>query len=119
MVSFAAGENIAIKVPAHVYERAVTFWRDTVRLPVINSTEQATVFQYGSLRLWLDRVPQQSQVDVWFELRADNLDAATEHLSATGTPIRDELEPLGDLRAHWVSDPAGVVVLIHEEERGP
>jgi hypothetical protein len=30
------------------------------------------------------------------------------HLREAGTPVRDELEPLGDFPGNWISDPAGI-----------
>lgn len=113
--SFQAGSNIAIKVPAHRHAETVAFYRDVVRLPMVEERGDTAVFEFGPMRLWLDRVEHQSQTDVWLELRTGDLDAATAILATAGAPIRDGLEPLGDLPAHWVSDPAGVVLLLHEQ----
>ena len=32
---FSGGANIAIKCPAHTYEETVTFYRDTLALPLL------------------------------------------------------------------------------------
>lgn len=113
--SFKAGSNIAIKVPAHRHAETVAFYRDVVRLPLVEERGDTAVFEFGFMRLWLDRVEHQSQTDIWLELRTRDLDVATAELEKAGAPVRDGLEPLGDLPAHWVSDPAGVVLLIHEQ----
>jgi catechol 2,3-dioxygenase-like lactoylglutathione lyase family enzyme len=109
---FGAGRNIAIKVPKHRYDATVAFYRDVLRLPHVGSYAASETFEFGSLRLWIDCVPHQSQVDVWLEVRSDDPDAAARWLQERGTPVRDELEPLGDMPGHWVSDPAGVVLLL-------
>ncbi len=36
------------------------------------------------------------------------------HLKSAGVPVRDELEPLGDFLGHWISDPAGNVLLVSQ-----
>ena len=36
------------------------------------------------------------------------------HLTQAGTPVRDELEPLGDFPGHWISDPAGNILLVSQ-----
>lgn len=110
--SFEAGRNVAIKVPQHRYAQTVEFYRDTLGLPDLGARSASHVFQFGSLRLWIDCVPHQSQTDVWLEVRTEDPDAAAEWLAARGTAVRDELEPLGDVPGHWISDPAGVVLLL-------
>lgn len=106
------GRNIAIKVPLHRYEETVAFYRDRVGLPVTRTMEDSTGFGFGELMLWIDRVPHQSQQDVWLELFSD---APTEALEALGSPRRDELEPLDSVTGHWTSDPAGTVLLVRRE----
>lgn len=108
------GQNIALKIPAHLHADTVAFYRDVLRLPVLKESAEAVVFEFGSMRLWLDRVEHQSQTDVWLELTTDDLDQATKLVSDAGAPVRDQLEPLGSLRGHWISDPAGVVLLLNE-----
>ncbi|WP_264210693.1 hypothetical protein [Leisingera thetidis] len=107
------GKNIAIKVPLHLWEDTVAFYRDKVGLAVTRELDNSTGFNFGSLTLWIDRVPQQSQTDVWIELFDDDPDAA---LSRLGSPRRDELEPLTNVTGHWTSDPAGTVILLRKEQ---
>lgn len=106
------GRNIAIKVPAHRWEEMVTFYRDRVGLAVRRDGSESIAFAFGEITLWLDRVPHQSQVDVWLELITDDPDAALAHL---GSPQRDALEPLEGVEGHWTSDPAGVVLLLRKD----
>lgn len=115
---FTAGRNIAIKVPRHRYAETVAFYRDVLGLPHVGSAPASETFQFGSLRLWIDCVPHQSQVDVWLEVRSDDPDAAARWLERRGTPVRDELEPLDGVPGHWISDPAGVVLLLTRTDEG-
>lgn len=105
------GKNIAIKVPLHKWDETVAFYRDRVKLPVINELQNSVAFSFGSMTLWIDKVEKQSQVDVWLELLTDEPDKALQTLES---PMRDELEPLDDVNGHWTSDPAGVVLLVRK-----
>jgi hypothetical protein len=105
------GKNIAVKVPQHLWEATVAYYRDRVGLPVTRELKSSTGFAFGPITLWIDRVPAQSQTDVWLELFTDDPDAA---LAQLGSPRRDDLEPLDDVDGHWTSDPAGVVLLVRK-----
>jgi hypothetical protein len=65
------------------------------------------------LTLWIDRVPHQSQVDVWIELFDDEPDGAL-----SGLGVRDTLEDLTGVSGHWTLDPAGTVILLRREQMG-
>ncbi|MCF4097402.1 hypothetical protein [Maritalea mediterranea] len=106
------GKNIAIKVPLHKWEETVTFYRDRVGLKPVQEQANSVAFEFGEMTLWIDQVEKQSQTDVWLELSTDDPDDA---LRVLESPKRDELEPLGNLNAHWTSDPAGVVLLLTSE----
>lgn len=114
--TFSGGGNIALKIPRFRFAETVAFYRDTLRLPYLGQRGTSHVFQFGAMRLWLDEVPNYSQADVWLELKSDDLEAATDSLVASGTPVRDELEPLGEFQGHWISDPAGVVYLLAQTD---
>lgn len=115
--TFSGGSNIALKIPRFRFAETVAFYRDTLRLPYLGQRDTSYVFQFGTMRLWLDEVPHYSQTDIWLELSTGDVEGAVAHLTAAQTPVRDELEPLGDFRGHWISDPAGVVHLLsHNEE---
>ena len=107
------GKNLAIKVPLHRWSETGAFYRDKVGLTVTRELDTSIGFEFGNMTLWIDRVPQQSQTDVWIDLFDDDPDAA---LSRLGSPIRDELEPLTNVVGHWTSDPAGTVILLRREQ---
>ncbi|WP_379654034.1 VOC family protein [Pseudoxanthomonas sp. UC19_8] len=107
----APGRNIAIKVPLFRWEETVAFYRDRAGLEVLRESENTAALRFGEMTLWLDRVPHQSQGDVWLELFADDPDAA---LAQLGGPVRDELEPLDGVSGHWTSDPSGTVLLVRK-----
>ncbi|MGP4806389.1 hypothetical protein ACSV5G_21720 [Agrobacterium cavarae] len=90
----------------------MTFYCDRVGLEVVRVLDASVGLRFGTMTLWIDRVPHQSQADVWLELFADDPDAA---LSVLQSPRRDELEPLTAVTGHWTSDPAGTVLLVRRE----
>lgn len=107
------GRNIAIKVPLYKYDETVAFYRDRVGLTVTRTMENSVGFAFGEMTLWIDRVPHQSQSDVWLEMFSNE---PTEALAGLGSPQRDELEPLDSVTGHWTSDPAGTVLLVRIEK---
>ena len=46
--SFAAGRNIAMKVPPSQYEATVAFYRDVLGFPLIDEFAPSIVFEFGS-----------------------------------------------------------------------
>lgn len=125
--SFAAGVNIAMKIPRAQYEATLAFYRDTLGFelreepPGARTISRSYSLQFGPTTLWLDCVDQYSQPDVWLELRTDDLDAAVKRLQAAGIEPCDEVEPLDEgpgFRSHWIKNPAGVVHLLAEESLG-
>ncbi|MER7458831.1 hypothetical protein [Micromonospora sp. NPDC126480] len=113
---FTGGTNIALKIPKFRFDATVAFYRDTLRLPDLGEFRGAQRFQFGPVRLWLDRVDNYSQTDVWLELNTDAPDAAAAYLADAGVPIRDEIEPVDFMTAHWISDPAGVIHLVSRSD---
>lgn len=107
------GRNIAIKTPLYRWEETVAFYRDRVGLKVVRELEESIGFEFGTMTLWIDRVPHQSQTDVWIELFDEDPDNA---LAVLGSPRRDELEPLTNVSGLWTSDPAGTVILLRRED---
>lgn len=106
------GKNIAIKVPLHLWDETIAFYRDRVGLKVSKVLANSIGFSFGEMTLWIDKVERQSQVDVWLELFSDDPTGALETLKS---PQRDELEPLDGVTGHWTSDPAGVVLLLRKD----
>ena len=117
--TFAGGTNIALKAPHHRFTETVRFYREVLGLPLLGRSESAAsfpegspVFDFDGLRLWIDDVPTFSSSDLWLQVRTPDLESAMRHLQQAGVPVRDELEPLGDFPGHWISDPAGTVLLV-------
>ncbi len=115
-VNFAGGRNIAMKVPPHLWEATVRFYRDVLALEII---EQATTvpmsvaFEFGANRLWIDRVDGLSQAELWLELTADDVQAAAEHLKSAGVVRRDEIEQLpAGFEGFWIQNPAAIIHLV-------
>lgn len=111
--TFSGGVNIAIKVPLHQYEATVSFYRDTLNLPLVEEEQEGCIFQFGPVRLWVDKAPNLARSDVWLELETNDTMAAARYLKNQGVPRCDELESLPeDFDGFYVSDPAGVVHLV-------
>lgn len=112
---FRPGRNIAMKLPERCYAETLAFYRDTLRLPVLEVRADGAVIDFGGVRLHLDRLPRQSQPDVWLEVEADDLDAADAALREAGVTRCDEVEPLPDgFAGFWIASPAGVVHLVSD-----
>jgi hypothetical protein len=52
---------------------------------------------------------------IWLQVQTSDVERAMAHLKEAGTPVRDELEPLGDSPGHWISDPAGNILLVSQK----
>ena len=113
---FSAGRNIAMKVPPHLHEATVRFYRDTLGFEEVERQGESIGFRFGSNTLWIDRVPGMSQAETWLEVVTADIDAAARHLAAAKVVRCDEIEPLPDgLRAFWISSPAQIIHLVCDE----
>jgi catechol 2,3-dioxygenase-like lactoylglutathione lyase family enzyme len=115
---FSGGANIAIKCPIHTYDQTIAFYRDALGLPLIEEEADGCIFQFGPNRLWIDKVPNLSQPDIWLELETNDTEAAAAFLKVNGVPRRDEIEQLReDFDGFFISAPNGVIHLVigHEE----
>jgi catechol 2,3-dioxygenase-like lactoylglutathione lyase family enzyme len=111
--TFAAGRNIAMKVPPHLYEATVRFYRDVLGLKEITKHSPSVGFEFGANNLWIDRVAGISQAEIWLELVTNDIAAASQHLNLAGIVRRDEIEPLPEgFQAFWVSSPASIIHLV-------
>lgn len=111
---FKPGPNIAMKVPTHQLDQTVMFYRDVLRLPVLNEFAPDLVFDFDGKRLWLDDTEHLSQAEIWLELRCDDLEAASEYLAAVGVTRCDHIEPLPpDFSGFWISSPSSIIHLIN------
>lgn len=112
-VAFEAGRNIAMKVPPHVYEATVRFYRDVLSLNEIRTYAPSVVFEFGSSNLWIDRVPGISQAEIWLEVITNDLETASDVLAEAGAVRCDEIEPLPPgFQGFWISSPASIVHLV-------
>jgi catechol 2,3-dioxygenase-like lactoylglutathione lyase family enzyme len=117
---YGPGRNIAMKVPAHEYERTVAFYRDVLGLEELEgappSATETARFAFGDKVLWVDRVPGISQAEIWLEIVSDDVEAAAAHLEASGCARRDEIEPLPpDFEGFWISSPSNIIHLVTSE----
>jgi len=116
-VKFAAGRNVAMKVPPHLYEATIQFYRDVLGLKEITKHAPSVGFEFGSNQLWIDNVPGISQAETWLELVTSDIAAASEHLRSAGVVRCDEIEPLPEgCQAFWVSSPASIVHLVCKDD---
>jgi len=111
--TFAAGRNIAMKVPPHLYEATVRFYRDVLGLREITKHSPSVGFEFGANNIWIDRVAGISQAEIWLEVVTNDIAAASKHLNSAGIVRRDEIEPLPEgFQAFWVSSPASIIHLV-------
>ncbi len=110
--TYAAGPNVAMKLPLRVFDDTLTFYRDALGLPVTENDTGALV-QFGAMRLHLDRLPRQSQTDIWLQILTDDTAAAKADLQAKGVTVCNEVEALpDDFDGFWVAAPSGTIHLI-------
>ena len=112
-VKFAGGRNIAMKVPPHLWEATVQFYRDVLGLKLLDNHLPNVGFEFGSNQLWIDRVDGMSQTELWLELAASDIPAASKHLAAAGVVRRDEIEPLPEnYEGFWIASPASIIHMV-------
>ncbi len=115
-VNFAGGRNLAMKVPPHLWEATVEFYRDVLALKIVEQVEtvyRSVAFEFGANRLWIDRVEGLSQAELWLELTAGDVQGAAEHLQSAGVVRRDEIEPLPEgFEGFWIQNPAAIIHLV-------
>ena len=113
---FAAGHNIAMKIPPHQFPRTVEFYRDIVGLPLVAEEAPNIVFEFGENRLWLDKVEHISQAEIWLEIQCDDVEEASEYLKNRGVTLCDEIEQLPEgFKGFWISNPANIIHLVSQD----
>ena len=114
---FRGGVNIAIKIPKSKYEKTVEFYRDILKLdvvekPIKNPTVSRThQVKFGNNTVWLDCVDNYTRSETWLELNTPDVDRATAYLKSQGVETCDELEEIPE-NTHWIMDPAGTVFIL-------
>jgi hypothetical protein len=117
---FRGGRNLALKVPPHQFEATVAFYRDVLGLEPLPTEGASAAFRFGSLCLWVDRMAQLSQAEVWLEVQAEDPDAAAAHLARQGVVRCDAIEALPEgFRGFWIANPAGIVHLVAAPSEDP
>lgn len=114
---FAAGRNVAMRLPLRHFDETLAFYRDILGLPVEERSEGATV-TFGPMRLHLDRLPLQSQTDIWLEIVSPDTPAARAWLSAQGVGFCPEVEALPEgYDGFWISSPSSTIHIVNAPER--
>jgi hypothetical protein len=119
---FQGGVNIAIKIPKGKYEATVLFYRDILKLdvvekPIDNPTVSRThEVKFGNNIVWLDCVDNYTHSEVWLELRTTDVNHAVGYLRNKGVDTCDELEQI-PVDMHWIMDPAGTVFILDKQEK--
>lgn len=115
--TFSGGVNIAIKIPRSKYEQTVAFYKDILRLevvekPITNPTVSRThEVKFGNNIVWLDCVDNYTHSEAWLELLTPDVEIATAYLQSKGVHTCDELEQIPQ-NTHWIMDPAGTVFIL-------
>ena len=115
---FEGGKNIAMKLPPHLFDHTVAFYRDTLGLPPLKVGPNMCGVQFGAVELWLDRVPTISQAELWLQMETPDVVAASEYLDQEGAVRCDEIESLPDrFDGFWISSPASIIHLISRSNK--
>jgi hypothetical protein len=116
-VTFRPGGNIAMKVPPHVFEPTVSFYRDTVGLEEVEVDPPSAGFRFGSMVLWIDPVPAMSQAELWLELYTNDVAGAARALDRPGIVRCDAIEPLGEgFQGLWIASPASIIHMVRRPD---
>ena len=112
---FSPGHNLAMKVPASLFDATVSFYERTLGFTVASRDPDSVRFSFGGMMLWIDRVEGLEKAEVWLDVIARDVSAAAERLRRNGVTRCDEVEPLPEgMAAFWIKNPAGVVHLVAE-----
>jgi catechol 2,3-dioxygenase-like lactoylglutathione lyase family enzyme len=115
---FEGGKNIAMKLPPHLFDQTVVFYRDTLGLPPLRVEVNMCGFQFGAVELWLDRVQTISQAELWLQVDTPDAVVASAYLEQEGTVRCDEIEPLPNgFEGFWISSPAHIVHLVSQSDK--
>lgn len=113
---FSGGANVALKTPPNLHATTVRFYRDTLGLPVLDAGPDSVVFEFGPIRLWVDRSEGVSTPETWLEIRTADPVGASGHFERHDVRRCDAVEPLPDgFPGFWISNPAGQVHLVSAE----
>ena len=116
--AFEPGRNIAVKVPAHQFDKTVSFYRDILgfKLLELAGTDQfeSVAFDFGGKTLWIDKCAALSQAEIWLEIMTDDKDAAAQWFDHHTIARRDEIEPLPEtVDGFWIAGPSDIIHLVN------
>ena len=115
--TFSGGRNIAMKVPPHLWDATVLFYRDVIGLKQTDRLAPAVCFEFGANHLWIDRVETISHAELWLELNTDDVPKAADHLEAAGIVRRETIEKLPDgFPGFWIRNPASIIHIVKEPD---
>jgi hypothetical protein len=121
-IHFTGGTNIALKIPLNKYEETVRFYKEVLKLevreeeisnPTVSRTHSVI---FGPNTLWLDCVDNYTHPEIWLEINTPDVSEATAYLREGGVQTKDEFEQIPKGK-HWITDPAGAVMIISAPER--
>lgn len=116
---FEPGNNIAIKVPSHQYNRTVAFYKDVLGLNPLDiayaDQYESIAFQFGDKNLWIDSAAGLSQSEIWLEIKTTDVEEAADYFKDHHVIRRDDIEPLPEnVKGFWISSPTNIIHLINE-----
>jgi len=112
-LKFGGGRNIAIKVPFHLYNQTIEFYRDILGLKVLEENQNGFQFKFGEISLYIDKVEHLSQAEVWLEIRVNSIELASKYFDEKRITRCDKIEKLPkDFKGFWVLSPSNIVHLI-------
>jgi hypothetical protein len=114
---FEGGKNIAMKLPSHLFDETAAFYRDVLRLTILEEIDSSVVFEFGMQKLWLDKEDHLSKPEIWLEIISDDVDAAEDYLNRRGVVRRDDIEPLPEgFKGFWIRNPVDLIHLVAGKE---
>jgi hypothetical protein len=114
--TFRGGRNVAMKVPAHQFENTVEAYQ-RLGIPVLERTASYVCFEFGPMKLHVNKVTGLSQSEIWLEFITSDASAAAPVVAQNGFVRCDDIEPLPEGYAgFWVMNPAAIVHLVSEKE---
>lgn len=114
--TFTPGRNIALKVPSHLFEQTVRFYREILGLATIARYEPSIVIDFGGKNLWIDNVPHISHSELWLEVVTDDHEAAATYFAECGVTRCDPIEPLpDDHKGFWIMDTSNTVIHLAQQ----
>jgi catechol 2,3-dioxygenase-like lactoylglutathione lyase family enzyme len=116
---FTSGKNIAMKVPVHEFDETVAFYRDILGFEESDASSpdeiESVTFKFGDKNLWIDKINGISQAEIWLEVVAEDIEAASKYLEERNCIRRDEIEPLPEgFKGFWIANPANIIHLVNE-----